>query len=151
MVTNGFGFYAEEMIRDLLPQIGIPHKNSRGGGKDWFWWASKFEDKVLGVDCWLTLDLKEIPVDFTVISKDELIQAKTHKALDRGVLPVFLDQGMLGRAEAGDEKALRNLDLEIRAQVSLKFKLLNGSGLTRESASLMKEAMRPRVLVPAMA
>jgi len=149
MVTNGYGFVCEEMIRDLLSEIGIPHKYDRGEGKDWFWWASKFEDRVLGIDCWLTIGLIETPVDFTVISKGELIQTKTQKALGRGVVPVFLEQGMLRRAEAGDEAALRNLDLEIRAQVSLKVKMLNGSGMTRELASIMKEAMRPKVLVTA--
>ena len=151
MATNGYGFTCEEMIRDLMPEIGIPHKNTKGNSRDWFWWGSNFEDRVLGIDCWVTLDCCEFAVDFTVISKEDQMHVKSSKALNRGVIPIFLAQVMVCKASNGDERALQMMNTEIRAQIGLKHGLLNGKRMTRESASLMKEAMRPKVLVPVRA
>lgn len=148
MVCNSFGFFCEEMIRDLLPEIGIPHKFQRCGGKDWFWWASTFEDKVLGVDCWVTLNLVEIAVDFTIISAGELVQVKTEKALGRGVVPVFLDRTMLLRAEDGSERDLRAFDMEVRAQIPLKLAKLNGNRMTKTLADQRKLALGHTHQVP---
>lgn len=141
MTTNGFGFDCEEMIRELLPQIGIPHKHEQGRGNTFYWWGSIFEDHMLGVDCWLTFNNVEIAVDFTVISRGELIDQKTKKALGRGVIPIFLVQGVLRQACEGDERALHEIDTEIRTQISLKAKLLNGNRMTREKAALAKVQM----------
>lgn len=147
MTTNNYGFDCEEMIRDLLPQIGIPHKNSRGVSRDWFWWASKREDHCLGIDCWVTLNLQEFPVDFTVISGEDQMEEKAVKALGRGVIPVFIPQRMLREANEGCERALANLGLEIKTQICLKKKLLKGNIMTRELAEIAKEVMCPKVLV----
>ncbi len=148
MCTNSYGFTCEEMIRDLLSQIGIPHKHGKGVSRDWYWWASGFEDRNLGIDCWITLDLHEFAVDFTVISGEGQMQVKASKALDRGVIPVFLPQGMVRRASEGDERALSQFSAEIKTQIKVKVGLLNGKMMTRELAAIMREAMRSKVLAP---
>jgi len=140
MVTNGYGFACEEMIRELLPEVGIPHKNTRGTMRDWFWWASNFEDHVLGIDCWVTINCCEFAVDFTVISNEEQMRVKSSKAFNRGVIPIFLAQGMICRANNGDERALEMMNTEIRAQIGLKCGLLTRR-MTRELAAQQKLTM----------
>jgi len=148
VATNGFGFACEEMIRDLLPQIGIPHKYNRGEGMDWFWWGSPREDRCLGIDCWITLGLQEFAVDFTVISGEQGMREKSTKAIERGVIPVFVPQKILRDALEGNEYCLAQLSTEIKSQIKLKLGLLNGNRMTREKAALIKEAMCPKILVP---
>jgi hypothetical protein len=132
------------MIRDLLPEIGIPHKFDRNGAKEWFWWASRFEDRCpeIRTDCWITLvDCGETAVDFTVISSHNgnLLQRKIDEALSRGVVPVVLEQGMLIRAKNGCLRALEEFSQEIRLQIPAKLKQLVGPRMTRERAAQIKK------------
>jgi hypothetical protein len=130
-MCNYYGFICEKILRDLLPEIGIPHLSRKNGHQDWFWWSSCWEDEHLGVDCWLTIDRTEYPVDFTIISNEELIGPKTQKALSRGVIPVFLPQGLVKKAESGCERALCGLETEIRCQVALKRNQVKNNMLVR--------------------
>lgn len=142
---NDYGFFCERVIRDLLEEIGIPHKNSRNGCREWYWWASPFEDKALGLDCWITLrDCGEVAVDFTVISirNEELLQQKVARALGRGIIPIILEQGMLLRAADGSYRALEEFGQEIRFQISLKLKQFSGNRMTRELAAQLKQKRR---------
>lgn len=127
--TNNYGFTCEEMIRDLLPEIGFPH--TREARRNGYWWANRYEDLHLGVDCWLTMESVEYPVDFTIISNEELIPQKTKKAIERGVIPVFLSQRTISKAKEGREYALRELEGEIRCQVALKKGMVKNNMLVR--------------------
>lgn len=144
-MTNGYGFICEEMIRDLLPEIGIPHKHQANGSAEWFWWASRFEDRILGVDCWMTLEgCGEVAVDFTIISNrnQDLLNYKKEQARKRGVVLVLLEQGTLLRANSGSRRALEELGQEIRLQVACKIRQLKGDRMTRERAAQLKAEQR---------
>lgn len=140
-----FGHSCEEIIRDLLPEIGIPHKNQVNGVGCWFLWATPGEDISAGVDCWITLpECGEVAVDFTVISprNEELLKQKVQTALDRGIIPVVLEQRMLQAAQNGSSRAIEEFSQEIRLQIPLKLRGLNGNRMTRERAAAMKVKRR---------
>lgn len=130
--TNYYGLQEEEKIRAILPEIGIPEAENRNGHKDYFCWATPYEDHKLGVDCWLVLGGREYPVDFTIISNEDGVRAKTEKAVRRGVIPVFLCHKTINAAEWGAERALREIEAEIRCQVSLKRNLVSQTMQVRQ-------------------
>lgn len=144
--NNEHGHFCEGLVRDLLPEIGIPYKNDRrDGDQEWYWWASKFEDRCLGIDCWITLaGYGEVTVDFTVISErnGELLQQKITKTLERGIVPLVLEQGMLLRAQNGSRQALQDFNDEIRLQIPLKLQQLKGERMTRGLANKKKQERR---------
>lgn len=133
------GQWCESLIRELLPEMGFRHRKGSIQGGDSFWWASRYEDRVFGLDCWLYFEelasYEEIAVDFTVISDEDLIPEKMERALSRGIIPVFLEREVLIRAQDGSHRAIDGLNRDLRVQVSVRLKALKERGvkpLTRQ-------------------
>lgn len=138
MLPHGtdFGHEVEEWIMALLPVIDIPHKSQANGGCEYFWWASRKEDRRLGIDCWITFrKYGEVAVDFTVVSDGEMIQEKIQKALSRGVVPVVLEIGTVRRAHEGNPRALNEFRAEIVGQVAIRIEKLGSNRMTRQRAT----------------
>ena len=129
-MCNDYGFQCEERIRGILPKIGFVHSRE-ARHRNSYWWANKYEDHILGVDCWLRLDGVEYPVDFTVISDDEMAMKKTQKAVGRGVIPIFLPCKTLDKAHEGYEEAAREVATEIVCQIVLKRKMVERNMIVR--------------------
>ena len=88
---------------------------------------------------WITLaNYGEIAVDVTIISAEALIRPKEEKALNRGVIPLFIARSTILRAQRGDERALSEIRMEIDIQIPLRLKKLHVSQMTAELAAHYK-------------